>query len=66
MKYYVIYATKDIGWYKTTSWVLGMTTNKNVAEDFCKKFDCNYTVEETGEERITPLRIKLLPEKEEK
>ena len=65
MKYYVIYAGKDVGWYKTSYWVVAVVTNKDIAEDFCNKFDCRYTVEEVGKDRETATNIKLEPAKEE-
>ena len=45
MKYYVIYRSEDIGWYRTKDTLLGVTENEIVAKDFCNKFRGIYYVE---------------------
>jgi hypothetical protein len=57
-QYYVIYDGKDIGYYKTTYWVICITEDEEVAKDLCQKFGYRYTTETVGEERVTPNFVK--------
>lgn len=57
-QYYVVYESKDIGYYKTTHWVVCVTESLDVAKDLCKKFGYQYTVETVGEDRSTPTYVK--------
>jgi len=51
MKYYVIYKTRDVGFYKSEYNVIAIVTNKEIAEDFCKKYKhCYFDEEEVGKE----------------
>lgn len=51
MKYYVIYKTKATGFYKEEYSVIAIVTDKEIAEDFCKKYKhCYYNEEEVGKE----------------
>lgn len=56
MKYYIIYRSEDIGWYKTKATLLGVTDNEDIAKDFCNKFRGIYYKEtEVGKEFKTTL-----------
>lgn len=57
-KYYVVYTGKDIGYYRTTYWVVCITENEEVAKDLCKKFNYRYTEEVVGTPRKTPYDVK--------
>lgn len=57
-KYYVVYTGKDIGYYRTTYWVVCVTCSLEVAEDLCKKFGYRYSEEVVGEPRKTPYDVK--------
>jgi len=51
MKYYVIYKVKEVGFYKEEYSVIAIVTDKEIAEDFCKKYKhCYYNEEEVGKE----------------
>lgn len=51
MKYYVIYKTKEVGFYKEEYTVIAIVKDKEIAEDFCKKYKhCYYNEEEVGKE----------------
>jgi len=53
-QYYVVYASKDTGYYQTAYWVVCVTEDESIAKDLCKKFDYDYSTETVGEERTTP------------
>ena len=60
-KYYVVYASKDVGrlWYThNVSWVVCVTEDESVAKDLCKKFDYDYTIETVGEGRNTHSKVR--------
>ena len=57
-QYYVVYASKDTGYYETAYWVVCVTESLDVAKDLCNKFGYNYEVEKVGEERNTPDYVK--------
>lgn len=63
-KYYVVYDGKDIGYYKTTHWVVCVTESLEVAQDLCKKFGYRFETEIVGEERKTPQWVKSREVKE--
>ncbi len=44
-KYYVIYTSTDVGWYKTEQKVFSVVESEEVAKDFCDKFRHMYYVE---------------------
>ena len=48
-KYYVIYVSKDTGYYETMRYVICVVEDEDVAKDFCKKFKANYTELTVGE-----------------
>ena len=48
-KYYVIYVSKDIGYYETMRSVICVVEDEDIAKDFCKKFKANYTELTVGE-----------------
>ena len=51
MKYYVIYKVKDVSFYKSEYSVITIVTDKEIAEDFCKKYKhCYYDEEEVGKD----------------
>ena len=54
MKYYVVYASKDTGYYRTVHWVVCVTESLEVAQDLCNKFNYRYSVETVGDARSTP------------
>ena len=59
-KYYVIYVSKDTGYYKTMRYVICVVEDEDIAKDFCKKFKANYTeltVGENGVPRGLEIRI---------
>lgn len=37
MKYYVIYVSKDIGWYQTERYILCVVENEEIAKDITAK-----------------------------
>lgn len=41
-QYYVIYKSIDIGYHVTQRQVVGIVTDKEIAEDFCAKFSNMY------------------------
>ena len=49
-KYYVIYKSKDIGYYETIRYVICAVEDEDVAKDFCKKFKAYYTELTVGED----------------
>ena len=51
-KYYVIYISKDIGYYETMRSVICAVEDEDVAKDFCKKFKANYTELTVGEDDV--------------
>jgi hypothetical protein len=53
-KYYVVYASKDTGYYQTAYWVVCITEDESIAKDLCHKFGYSYTTETVGEDRATP------------
>jgi hypothetical protein len=57
-QYYVVYESKDTGYYKTSYWVVCTTEDESVAEDLCRKFGYSYDTETVGEERSTPDYVK--------
>lgn len=63
-KYYVVYASKDVGYYRTAYWVVCVTEDESVAKDLCKKFDYDYETEIVGEERTTPEDVRNREPKE--
>ena len=48
-KYYVIYNSKDIGWYETERTVMCVVEDEDIAKDFCNKFKVNYVELTVGE-----------------
>ena len=48
-KYYVIYVSKDIGYYETMRSVICVVEDEEIAKDFCNKFKANYTELTVGE-----------------
>lgn len=64
-KYYVVYTGKDIGYYKTTYWVVCITEDEEVAKDLCQKFNYSYEVETVGKDRSTPDWVKSEEEHED-
>lgn len=58
MKYYVVYASKDTGYYRTAYWVVCVTEDESVAKDLCNKFKYRYSVETVGDARSTPDYVK--------
>ena len=63
-KYYVVYAGKDIGYYKTTYWVVCITEDEDVAKDLCEKFGYRYCAETVGQKRVTPDWVNKRPQDE--
>lgn len=53
-QYYVVYESKDTGYYRTSYWVVCVTEDESVAKDLCRKFGYSYDTETVGEERSTP------------
>ena len=41
-KYYVIYKSKDTGWYETERHIICVIEDEEIAKDFCNKFKANY------------------------
>jgi hypothetical protein len=37
MKYYVIYVSKDVGWYQTERYILCVVENEEIAKDITTK-----------------------------
>lgn len=58
MKYYVVYTSKDTGYYRTVYWVVCVTESLEVAQDLCHKFNYNYSEEIVGDERKTREYVK--------
>lgn len=50
--YYVIYKSKDVGWYKTERHIICVVENEDVAKDFCMKFGANYETLTVGDDYI--------------
>ena len=50
MEYFVIYKNYDTGWYRTSSVIICVVTDEEIAQDFCKKYNCDYYVETIGKE----------------
>lgn len=66
-QYYVVYANKEVdrGYYsETIYWVVCVTESLEVAQDLCRKFDYEYSIEKVGEERSTPEDIRNREPKE--
>lgn len=58
-KYYVIYKSKDVGWYKTEHNVLCVVTDEEVAKDFCERFNAHYVELTIGEKGLPFSNLKL-------
>ena len=57
-KYYVIYQSKDTGWYQTEYQVMCVVEDEEIAKDFCNKFKVNY-IEMTVGENDVPRWLKI-------
>lgn len=51
-KYYVIYQSKDIGYYETVRSVVCVIEDEEIAKDFCNKFKLNYIETTVGENDV--------------
>ena len=51
-KYYVIYQSKDIGYYETVRSVMCVVEDEEVAKDFCKKFKVDYVEMTVGADDV--------------
>lgn len=58
-KYYVIYKSKDVGWYQTEHNVLCVVTDEEVAKDFCKRFKTDYVEMVVGEDGLPFNKLKV-------
>lgn len=50
MKYFVIYKNYDTDWYRTSSVIICVVTDEEIAKDFCNKYNCKYYIETIGKE----------------
>lgn len=51
-QYYVIYKSTDVGYYETQRQIVSIVTDKEIAKDFCEKFDMYYETLTVGEPDI--------------
>ena len=51
-KYYVIYQSKDTGYYTTIRYVMCVVEDEEIAKDFCNKFKLNYVEMTVGENDV--------------
>ena len=51
-KYYVIYQSKDTGYYQTIRYVMCVVEDEEIAKDFCNKFKVNYVEMTVGENDV--------------
>ena len=51
-KYYVIYQSKDIGYYETVRSVMYVVEDEEIAKDICNKFKLNYIETTVGENDV--------------
>ena len=58
-KYYVIYKSKDVGWYQTEETVMCVVLDEDVAKDFCKRFKTYYVEMVVGEHGLPFNNLKV-------
>lgn len=58
-KYYVIYKSKDVGWYQTEHIVICVVLDEEVAKDFCRRFTASYVEMVVGEKGLPFNKLKV-------
>lgn len=62
MEYFVIYKNYDTDWYRTSSVIICVVTDEEVAKDFCNKYNCDYYTETIGKETLECYAKNLVSE----
>ena len=50
--YYVIFKSKDTGWYETERRIISIVADEDIAKDFCAKFKAYYETLTVGDDNI--------------